>query len=214
MAWIDTVSPELLKVFTRNASVCILISKTDGTILWANHAFCELMRYTLQELIDLGWIKISVDDASLKADIDEANKLDAYNLSYSVTKQFVPKNSAPMWGVLNVMRYPAFGEMECCCCTFEPLKNGTATAFSYAIEHSKTVTGELTKMREELSKLTTQTTEQQWVNSTIQMAMKHPKLAMSIVIAGAVLSGANNVFEILQKAGIIEVPIVMKGSAE
>jgi hypothetical protein len=209
MAWIDTAPPELLKVFARNASVCIMITKIDGTILWANHAFCELMRYTLQELIDLGWIKISVDDASLRADIEEASRLDAYNLSYSVTKQFTPKNSAPLWGVLNVMRYPSFGEMECCCCTFEPLKNGTATAFSYAIEHSKSVTGELTKMKDELAKLTTQTTEQQWINSTIQMAMKHPKLALSVIVLGAALSGFNNVIEIFQKVGILHTPITV-----
>lgn len=207
MHWIDECECEVLKSFVRHTSICVLISKVDGTILWANTAFCEWSRYTLAELRNLGWKKLSVDDESLQADIEAAKSLDLYCLTYTVEKQYIPKNDKPQWGILNVMRFPSAGEMEYCCCTWEPLKNGTATAFAYAMDRSKSTIGELEKMRIEISKLTSQSDEAKWIMSTVSLAKANPKIVAALAVITFSILGLNNVFELLDRFGIIEVPV-------
>jgi len=207
MSWIEDADPDVLRIFAKHTAINVLISNVDGSILWANHAFCEFSKYTLQELIHMGWIKLSVQDNSFEADMAEAVKLDRYNVSYSVTKQYIPRNSAPVWGVLHVMRYPATGEMKYCICTFQPIDRDSGSALDYAVSRCDTVTLEVARMREELLKLTSQTAEQQWVYSTVQIAMKHPKVVMAILVAGGVLSGANNLVGLMQRMGIVDLPI-------
>lgn len=214
MSWIDECECDVLKAFARHTAVCVLISKVDGTIVWANTAFCEWSRYTLSELQTIGWKKLSADDESLQADIEAAKSLDVYCLSYTVEKQYIPKNDKPQWGILNVLRYPATGEMKYCCCTWEPLKNGTATAFAYAMEHSKSTINELEKLSLEVSKLTSQTDEVKWVMSTVSLAKTYPKLFATVIVITFSIFGMNNVVELLGRFGIIEIPVKVIGVPE
>jgi hypothetical protein len=184
-----------------------LVSTLDGQILWANAAFCDWSQYTLTELRRLTWMSISVPDKSLEADVDEARNLDAYNPTYQVKKQYIPKGAKPEWGQLTVMRYPLNGEIECCLCTWEPLKNGTATAFAMAMEHTQKLDARIEAMTMELRAVTTQTDEDKFVLGAIRMVQRHPKIAASFLFIALSIFGLNNVVELLQRTGLIQLPV-------
>jgi hypothetical protein len=150
---------------------------------------------------------ISVPDKSLEADVDEARNLDAYNPTYQVKKQYIPKGAKPEWGQLTVMRYPLSGEIECCLCTWEPLKNGTATAFAMAMEHTQKLDARIEAMTMELRAVTTQTDEDKFVLGAIRMVQRHPKIAASFLFIALSIFGLNNVVELLQRTGLIQLPV-------
>lgn len=205
--WIDEAKEEQLRTWVKHCPAMKLVSTLDGRILWANAAFCEWSQYTLNELRQLTWMQISVPDKNLEADVDEAKNLDAYNPSYSVKKQYVPKGSKPEWGQLTVMRYPLSGPIECCLCTWEPLKNGTAAAFTQAMEHYEHIAKRLEDMTTEIKVVTTQTDEDRFILGTIRMVQRHPKLAASFIIMALSIFGLNNVVELLQRTGLIQLPV-------
>jgi hypothetical protein len=152
-------------------------------------------------------MSISVPDKSLEADVDEARNLDAYNPTYQVKKQYIPKGAKPEWGQLTVMRYPLNGEIECCLCTWEPLKNGTATAFAMAMEHTQKLDARIEAMTMELRAVTTQTDEDKFVLGAIRMVQRHPKIAASFLFIALSIFGLNNVVELLQRTGLIQLPV-------
>ncbi len=205
--WIDEAKEEQLRTWVKHCPAMKLVSTLDGRILWANAAFCEWSQYTLNELRQLTWMQISVPDKNLEADIDETRNLDAYNPSYSVKKQYVPKGAKPEWGQLTVMRYPLSGPIECCLCTWEPLKNGTAAAFTQAMDHYGEIAKRLEEMTTEIRTVTTQTDEDKFVLGTIRMIQRHPKIAAGFIIMALSIFGLNNVVELLQRTGLIQIPV-------
>lgn len=130
---IESIKQEALVAFLKNSRIPLILSHTDGRIFWANRAFCEWSGYTVGELISVGWKRITTSD-TIETDLAAARALND-ELTYEVQKQYIPKNEKPVWGTLSVMRWPATGDIEFCVCTWEPLKNGTATAFALALEH-------------------------------------------------------------------------------
>ncbi len=152
-------------------------------------------------------MQISVPDKNLEADVDEAKNLDAYNPSYAVKKQYVPKGAKPEWGQLTVMRYPLSGPIECCLCTWEPLKNGTAAAFTQAMENYGEITKRLEAMTTEIKMVTTQTDEDRFVLGTIRMIQRHPKIAAAFIVMALSIFGLNNIVELLQRTGLIQLPV-------
>ncbi len=150
---------------------------------------------------------ISVPDKNLESDIDESRNLDAYNPTYQVKKQYIPKGAKPEWGQLTVMRYPLSGEIECCLCTWEPLKNGTATAFAMAMEHTQKLDARIEAMTVELKAITTQTDEDKFVLGAIRMVQRHPKIAAAFIVMALSIFGLNNVVELLQRTGLVNLPV-------
>ena len=205
--WIDEAKEEQLRTWVKHCPAMKLVSTLDGRILWANTAFCEWSQYTLNELRQLTWMQISVPDKNLEADVDEAKNLDAYNPSYAVKKQYIPKGAKPEWGQLTVMRYPLSGPIECCLCTWEPLKNGTAAAFTQAMENYGEITKRLEAMTTEIKTVTTQTDEDRFVLGTIRMVQRHPKMAAAFIVMALSIFGLNNVVELLQRTGLIQLPV-------
>lgn len=205
--WIDNAEDVVLRTWVKNCPAMKLVSTLDGEILWANAAFCEWSLYTLNELRKLTWMQISVPDKNLEADIDETKNLDAYNPSYSVRKQYIPKGSKPEWGQLTVMRYPLTGPIECCLCTWEPLKNGTATAFTLAMEHYTTITQKLEAMTTEIKAVTGRTDEEELVISGLRMIQRNPRKALAFVAIALSIFGLNNVVELLQRTGLVQIPV-------
>ena len=206
--WIDDIASEHhLRTWIKHCPAMKLVSTLDGQILWANSAFCDWSQYTLTELRKLTWMAISVPDKNLESDIDEARNLDAYNPTYQIKKQYIPKGSKPEWGQLTVMRYPLSGEIECCLCTWEPLKNGTATAFAMAMEHTQKLDARIEAMTAELKSITTQTDEDKFVLGAIRMVQRHPKVAASFLIVALSIFGLNNIVELLQRTGLIQLPV-------
>jgi len=206
--WIDDIANEHhLRTWVKHCPAMKLVSTLDGQILWANAAFCDWSQYTLSELRKLTWMQISVPDKNLESDIDEAKTLDAYNPSYQVKKQYVPKGSKPEWGQLTVMRYPLSGEIECCLCTWEPLKNGTATAFAMAMEHTQKLDARLEAMTTELKVMTGRSDEENFILSGIRMVQRHPKVAAACLAFALSIFGLNNIVELLQRTGLIQLPV-------
>ena len=206
---LTTVERQFLEVWLKHSSAMKLISTVDGKILWANDEFLQWIGYTLGELRKLTWIQISVPDENLDADLLALKNLDAWNPRYSVKKQYIPKNEKPSWGTLTVMRFPSDGEIKICGCTWEPLKNGTAAAFTLAMEKCDLLKKELQLVNVNVSSLTSQSEEDRWIVSTISMARKHPRLAGFFLVVAATIFGANNVIELLQRIGYIPVPQVV-----
>ena len=206
--WIDDIANEHhLRTWIKHCPAMKLVSTLDGQILWANSAFCDWSQYTLTELRKMTWMAISVPDKNLESDIDESRNLDAYNPTYQVKKQYIPKGSKPEWGQLTVMRYPLSGEIECCLCTWEPLKNGTATAFAMAMEHTAKLDARIEAMTAELRAVTTQSDEDKFVLGAIRMVQRHPKIAASFLFIALSIFGLNNVVELLQRTGLIQLPV-------
>lgn len=213
--WIeDTAKEDHLRTWVKHCPAMKLVSTLDGQILWANAAFCEWSQYTLNELRKLTWMQISVPDKNLEADVDEARNLDAYNPVYQVKKQYVPKGSKPEWGNLTVMRYPLSGPIECCLCTWEPLKNGTAAAFNQAMDHYTNISQRLEAMTTEIRAVTTQTDEDRFVLGSIRMVQRHPKIAMAFLVVALSVFGANNVLSLLQKMGVVSLPVKIETVTE
>lgn len=210
--WLENAEHELIKAWIKNCPALKLVTDKDGKILWANNAFCEWSHYTLNELKRLTWRDISVPDKNLESDLDEVRILDTYNPSYTVLKQYQPKQSQPEWGQLTVMRYPLTGEIKTLLCTWDPLKNGTATAFSLAMESMNVVSRRIEEMTAEIKTVTTQTDEDRFVLGSIRMMQRHPKLMIAIFTLALSIFGLNNIVELLQRTGLVQAPVVVERS--
>lgn len=204
--WIEETDCDPIKTFLRHSKICVIVSKVDGSILWANQAFCEWSNYTLSELLALGWKRISVNDESLEADLVQTQSLDGYLQSYQVTKQYIPKNKKPAWGVLSVWRWPASGPCEFCVCTWEPLKNGTQTAFNLAMAKLEEFGKEIQQVSAEVKSFSERSDEDRLVSSAITVAKKHPKVTATLFLAFLSTVGANNVIQILSRFNLLPIP--------
>lgn len=208
MTFIRTLPAEVVSTILRSSGIMWLISKPTGEILDASPEFMRWIGYTHEEITRLTWMQISVQDDSLNADMHSVANLTPYDPFYIVRKQYVPKNDKPAWGELIVTRHPMVGDkVEYCFCTWHPLKNGTAEAFAKAIENGLLVEKRIDEMTTVLKQLTSQSEEDRYVLSTISMVKKHPRIAAAFVVIALGMFGLNNVLEILQRTGIIEIPI-------
>lgn len=208
MTFIHTLPSDVVATILRSSGIMWLISKPTGEILDASPEFMRWIGYTHDELTRLTWMQISVQDDSLNADLHSVNNLTPYDPFYIVRKQYVPKNDKPAWGELTVTRHPMSGDkIEYCFCTWHPLKNGTAEAFTKAIENGLLVEKRISEMTTVLNQLTTQSEEDRYVLSTINMIRKHPKAVMFFVVIALGLFGMNNTLEFLQRIGLVSLPL-------
>lgn len=196
---------EVLAEILQEMPSCYLISGLAGEIYWANAAFLQWSGYaSIAELRSVGWKKISVDGPDLQADLDAASEMRlGYTREYVVNKQYIPKGGKPEWGQLFVQRKPPIGEFKFALCQWVPLKNGTATAFNLAMERCEKIQGQLAEMNNHISTLTTRTEEENWVNSSIRMCMKHPRIAVAILTMMLSVFGLNNILDLFQKFGLV-----------
>lgn len=215
MTFIRTLPAEVVSTILRSSGIMWLISKPTGEILDASPEFMRWIGYTHEEITRLTWMQISVQDDSLNADMHSVANLTPYDPFYIVRKQYVPKNDKPAWGELIVTRHPMVGDkIEYCFCTWLPLKNGTAEAFAKAIENGLLVEKRINEMTTVLKQFTSQSEEDRYVLSTINMVKKHPRIAAAFVVIALGMFGLNNVLEILQRTGLIEIPIRIEQKAE
>ena len=215
MTFIHTLPADVVSTIIRSSGIMWFISKPSGEILDASPEFMRWIGYTHEEIIRLTWMQISVHDDSLNADMHSVQNLTPYDPFYIVRKQYVPKNDKPAWGELTVTRHPMVGDkVEYCFCTWHPLKNGTAEAFAKAIENGLLVEKRISEMTTVLKQLTSQSEEDRYVLSTINMVKKHPRIAAAFVVIALGMFGLNNVLEILQRTGLIEIPIRIEQKAE
>lgn len=206
--WINDIEAELLREVLQESPSCYMVSGLDGEIYWANQSMLKWIGYTQGELTKLGWKKISVDNESLAADVEAANDMRTGHLrEYYVEKQYIPKNGKPEWGHLVVQRYPVVGEFKFALCHWTPLKNGTATAFTLAMDRCTAIQLELGRMNQVMQGMLSETEEQKWVKSTTSMVFKYPRIVLALIISGAVLTGSARTIEIMQRMGYLPVPL-------
>ena len=213
--WIeDTAKEDHLRTWIKHCPAMKLVSTLDGQILWANAAFCEWSQYTLNELRRMTWMQISVPDENLKSDIDEVKNLEAYNPTYQVKKQYIPKGSRPEWGNLTVMRYPLSGPIECCLCTWDPMKNGTAAAFTQAMDNYQEISKRLEEMATEIGTVTKRSDEEEFVVRGLRMIQRNPKVAATFLFIALSIFGLNNVLSLLQRTGVVSLPVKIETVSE
>ena len=213
--WISEAEQQILATWVEHCPVLKLVSGPNGEIFWANRAFREFSEYTQKELQALGWKRLSVDGESLEADMDALNQMTSgYIQDYTVNKQYRTKSGAAKWGILTVLRYPAIGPIQCFLCTFEPLKNGTATAFDLAMERIGEMTTAINGVRDEVKTLTNMDADTTWVDQTIKGIKRHPKIAGALLTISLSVIGLNNVIAILQRVGLVEIPVKVHATTE
>ena len=206
--WIRSQTQELLESWLRESPALKLAKGPDGQIYWANEAFCEWSRYTVSELQEMGWMKLSVQDGSFKADMQAMEQLvEGFDKRYTCQKQYIPKNGQPQWGNLTVTRYPYTGELSCFLCTFEPLKNGTATAFALAVDHIKQCQESITGLEMAISTITKRDQDEDWIVSTVRIMKRYPKIAAFVLAMMMGVLGANNLLELLERLSGVGVPV-------
>lgn len=210
--WIDKDAKEdCLRVWIKHCSAMKFVTDKNGKFLWANTAFCEWSQYTNHELY-----KMNICDIEESEDNDAMNAgvTDGYYPIYTMKTQLTSKGNPAAWGSLSSVRYPLVGEVECVLWTWEPLRDGSSAAFKQAMDSNEKVEKRIAEMTEVLKVITTQTDEDRWVIGTIRLIQKYPKVALAIVFMVAGLLGLNNVLEILQRTGVIEIPIRVEPKAE
>lgn len=206
--WLQNASKDILVTLVRYSSSMYIISKLDGTILWANPAFCEWSKYSLLELQKLTWMQLSVEDEDLEVDMESLKTLTEYNLSYTIQKKYIPKNDKPQLGNLHVTRYPPSGSIDLCICRWEPLTNGTAEAFELALKSNQTLADKMDSLTKAVETVTTQTDEQKLVISLLNFCQKHPRIAGAVLVIFLGSVGADNIISTCQRLGIFPQPPV------
>jgi len=213
---IEDQTQETLREMLQEMPSCYLISGASGEIYWANSAFLQWSGYSsIGELQKTGWQKLSVEGADLQADLEAASEMRRGVVrEYTISKQYIPKGGKPEWGQLFVQRKPAIGEFQFAVCCWSPLKNGTATAFSLAMERCEKIQEQIKEMNQHISTLTTRTEEENWINSSIRMCMKHPRMALGLLVLMLSVFGLNNVLELFSKVGLVHLPAVEQKAAQ
>jgi len=151
----------------------------------------------------MSWIDLSVKDEGLTADLEEVRTLDAYSLSYTVQKRYIPKGSSSQLGHLTVMRYPATGEISFCACRWEPFYNGTAKAFESALKSQAEFSAAISILSAQVKAMSSQSVEGRAVESIMQLANKYPKIAWSVFILLVLTVAGNNAVSILNNFGLL-----------
>jgi hypothetical protein len=206
--WLNDVSVDDIKSFIQHTSTMIIVSKVDGTILWANESFCTWIKYTNYELLRTNWITISSQDSDLEADRQELSSLTPSNNQYSVQKRYIPKNSKPELGTLTVVAFFKDKQIDYCINVWEPFKNGTAAAFDLSITTTNNMSKAINELTNSVSTLTVQKEEEKFLLSIFKMVQKYPKISATVFFILVGLAGFDNILNTLQRLGILPSPSV------
>lgn len=210
MTFIHTLPADVLSTLVRYSGVMWLITGPTGNILDASPEFLRWIGYTHEELTKTTWMHISVNEdlgEPTASDMDSVNRLTPYDPFFLVRKQYVPKNEKPVWGELTITRYPMVGEkIEYCFCTWTPVKSGSTQAVAIAMEHCTLMIGRMQSLENEVAKLTIQTEEDRFIQSSLHLARKHPKVISAFLAFALSVFGLNNIVELLQRVGVVHLP--------
>jgi len=81
------------------------------------------------------------------------------------------------------------------------------------MEQYTEITKRLEAMTAEIKTVTTQTDEDRFVLGTIRMVQRHPKVAAGFIVMALSIFGLNNIVELLQRTGLIQLPIKIEKEA-
>lgn len=209
--WLQSITKEDLEQLVREGECCQIATGLDGEIYWASDEMCDWTGYTLHEIMKLGWVKLSVDDENLDADMAAANEMKSGERSeYQVEKKYRKKCGTEQWGLLHVKRHPRNGDFRFAWCHWTPFHNGTQIAFQTAMDFQSQLEKRFAEMTAEVRKLSSQSEDDAWVVASVRMARRHPKVSMMLFIMVLSIFGANNVLELLQRVGLTHTPVTVK----
>jgi PAS domain S-box-containing protein len=194
--WLNSLTAEEHTFLSEECTCLKLASTGDGKILWANREFREWSGYTHSELIKLGWMDLSVQDDGLAADVSEIRLIAAGEIQqYRVQKKYRKRNGDAVLGTLTVKRFPLVGEVKFYTCTWEPHVNGTAAAFTLAIEKSVALEKRIESMLQLVGP--TRSKVRKLGDAFFDWAEENPKLATGLVVM--VLSMAQTIQPIVTR---------------
>lgn len=120
MHWLDDQPGELVKHWLRHTSTPMLATLLDGTILWANRSFEEMIGYSSVELYGkhepntIKWTDLTVDHGDLHYDqVMAKSVIDGEIQDYQITKQYKTKTGSLVDVIIHVTRYPSAGSFQC-----------------------------------------------------------------------------------------------------
>lgn len=211
--WLNDQPLDFFTTSFRNVDIPMLISGTKGEIYWVNKAFEDFIGYNSWELTKgsdgkgISWEKLSVNDENLEADKAMLKEAIEGNVSsYSVKKQYIPKNEKSVWVDLHVVRYPLVGPIKYFLVTVLPLKNGTAAAFNLAMTTIKELTEKMSKvptMEQNIiegvsKKMESRTDMENIFLSTGKLVQKYPKVSAAIFLTMLMMLLGNQLAEAIK----------------
>lgn len=132
-----TEQSEALRRWLTSTHCPMLASLEDGTIVWANTAFEELLNYTVVELTGHGsihgvsWKDLTVNSDDLNADLALIESLkEGHRNEYRLQKSYRKKNGEPVPVLIQVLRWPPAGDVEVYLVTILPLNISTSYLLS------------------------------------------------------------------------------------
>lgn len=107
MSWITRQERIVLEKWLSQSTVGHLSTKSDGSILWVNAAFENIVGYASSELKDLNWKSLTVGDSDLEHDEEMVSAvMSGYRDSYQMRKSYRHKTGVPVPCQITVLRHP------------------------------------------------------------------------------------------------------------
>jgi len=207
MTWLENLQGcDNLKAFLQHTTVSILVSKIDGSILWANTAFLNWSGYTLIELQKYGWKQISVPGDDFDQDVVKSTTWDSFVPVYSQQKQYYRKNQSPGRGTMTAIRFPPYGEIEFCIVTWIPREGLDAGSLEEIMQQMSASEAAISEIATLVRSASAVSEEQKFVISAMSLAAKYPKITWAIVVSLLGLFGLNNALDILKTFQIVPEP--------
>jgi PAS domain S-box-containing protein len=222
MPWIENQPVDFFTNAFLLSDVPMVVCANSGKILWVNRAFEDFIGYNSWELTvgqsgsGITWDKLSLDDENLDADKAMIAECLAGNIkSYSIKKQYIPKNDKPVWVDMHVIRYPLEGSLKYFMITIIPLKNGTAAAFDLAIKSIKELTEKMHSYSKKVpemeqtiitgieNKIKSQTEIQNIFLNVARLVEKYPKVSIAVIMTILVMILGNQLVEAIKNMKVI-----------
>lgn len=168
--------PELGNFIPAEAATRILLGGENGEVYWANSAFLEWIGYSINEFTrgtdPVTWKHISVNDASLQADIEMSREAAQGGIAqYKLRKFYVPKNQKPELVELFVRRFYPNAERDFVFFIVEvfPMNEDHARFVREQGEFTATIQKTLESLDASIKQLSTSN-----VNTAIRWLVQHP----------------------------------------
>jgi PAS domain S-box-containing protein len=129
--WLTKRTKEELEHWLRRCDIPLLASMPDGSILWCNPAFEDLLGYTSAELEHMSWVDLTDAKSDREADIQMAREVAAGTRdSYNLEKKYRTKHGPAKTVRIHVLRNPFAGDFYCYFVSCTPLDVGYDVALA------------------------------------------------------------------------------------
>ena len=190
--WLETQKIKLLKYWIEQTSAPMLVSSSDGQILWVNEAFEELLGWSRPEICGkMTWMDITANDVELEADLEMVSEMVIGNrTSYQLQKMYKTKNGPPKRVLIDVVRYPQAGLLEFCLVTVMPIEAN--------LEY---IVGQITTIQQLLSQ--SKTGSKYNISYVLELIEKYPKAVTLLLLIIAVVFFGDQVLDVVKAIGSI-----------